>query len=93
MASYLPALTRGQRGSGWRGHDKGRCRHGVAPEAVITCWPIIPHGVAGWVDMTLSPADQATLGRTEIVLEAHGDLGGRPLMEGTLSYLRPSAQP
>lgn len=43
--------------------------------------------------MTLSPADQATLGRTEIVLEAHGDLGGRPLMEGTSSYLRPSAQP
>lgn len=28
-------------------HDKGRCRRGVAPEAIVMCWPVTPRRVAG----------------------------------------------
>lgn len=65
-------------------------------EAIITCWPVAPHGVAGLDGgETLSPTHQATLSRVEIVPEARGDLGGprvRPLMERASGCLCPSAQ-
>lgn len=76
MASHFPGLLRVSKDPGGD-HDTGRCRHGVALEAIITCWPVIPHGVAG-LDRgeTLSPTHQAALSCVEIVLEARGDLGG-----------------